>query len=381
MFLRKTILIFFIFFSIAYDIYGQHKIIWNKQSLTKISSSEKNERYCGYARMLELQDQSWLCIYEADGHVVSVKSNDKGGTWTKPVMVAAKTNAVNMAAPDLLALKDQSILAMYNPRPFLTGEDFYFSIKIKRSEDGGFTWKDERLLYQADNKFENGCWEPSAIQLPNGEIQLFFANEDFYRDSEEQNISLLKSYDNGLSWSKEPLVISFRENSRDGMPVPLLLHGSDSIAVAIEDNGNKNFKPYIIKNSINQDWQRTVTADSKYRSYALKETLADSIYAGAPYLRQLKSGETILAYQGTEGRTNKMRYAEMKVTIGDEQASNFGNKSVPFEIPGDKYALWNSMMIADDDTIVAITSTNAFGDGRTEVWMIKGRLVTSEVGL
>ena len=81
---------------------------------------------------------------------------------------------------------------------------------------------------------------------------------------------------------------------------------------------------------------------------------------------------TILFYQGTEERTNKMEYAEMKVVIGDEHAQHFTGKSVPFTIPPDKHGLWNSLCILRDDTIIALTTTNAYG-ARNEVWMIKGK--------
>lgn len=79
----------------------------------------------------------------------------------------------------------------------------------------------ERTLCQAGHEFANGCWEPSAVLLPSGEIQLFFANEGPYTHSDEQEISLLRSYDNGYSWSHHPETVSFRSGRRDGMPALL----------------------------------------------------------------------------------------------------------------------------------------------------------------
>ena len=158
------------------------------------------------------------------------------------------------------------------------------------------------------------------------------------------------------------------------MPVPVLLHNKKEVAVAIEDNGEGNFKPYIISNTLAQNWRQVIKGDSPGRRYALQEKISPEIYAGAPFLRQLKSGETILSYQGTEGRRNKMEFAEMKVVVGDDRARGFSGRSVPFKVPADKYGLWNSICILDDDTIIALTSTNAFGRNM-EVWMIRGRLV------
>jgi hypothetical protein len=279
-----------------------------------------------------------------------------------------------MAVPDIIRLKDNSLIACYNPRPFRIDTIRHFEIRIKRSTDGGNTWGSEQTIYRAGYEFANGCWEPAAIQLPSGEIQLFFANEGPYTHSNEQEISLLRSYDNGISWSHRSETVSFRRGRRDGMPVPVLLRNKQEVAIAIEDNADGNFKPYIITNTLAQNWRQVVTGDGSGRCYALQEKIPPEIYAGAPFLRQLKSGETILSYQGTEGRLNKMEFAEMKVVVGDDRATGFSGKSVPFQLPSDKCGLWNSICVLDDDAIVALTSTNAFGRNM-EVWMIRGRLV------
>lgn len=64
----------------------------------------------------------------------------------------------------------------------------------------------------------------------------------------------------------------------------------------------------------------------------------------------------------------------MKVVVGDDRARGFSGRSVPFKVPADRCGLWNSICVLDDDTIIALTSTNAYG-GNMEVWMIHGRLV------
>lgn len=352
------------------------RIAWDYSTLRRVSSPETGARYNGYARIIQLHDQSLLCVYEADGNVVTVKSNDLGDKWSAPVTVAAKPAGFNMAVPDILELNDQSILVCYNPRPHAIDPSRKFGIRTKKSYDGGLTWKDERLLYQAGYQFENGCWEPAAIQLPSGEIQLFFANEGPYTYSAEQNISLLRSTDNGLTWTEQPEIVSFRAGKRDGMPSPLLLQNGQDIVVAIEDNGSGDFKPYTIRSTIGNSWASTVNANSPDRSYALAKKINDFVYAGAPYLRQLKTGETILSYQGTEGRENKLATSEMKVVIGNDEAREFNRKTSPFAIPENKSGLWNSLSVLEDNTVVALTSTNAYSStGDTEVWMIKGHVI------
>ena len=352
---------------------GGTRIAWDYSSLKKISPGTG---YNGYARLIETRSGDWLCVYESNGNVVVSKSIDEGQTWQSPIIVESKSNGVNMAVPDILELADGSILVCYNPRPSTPTQRF--AIKTKKSYDGGITWRDTRLLYEADYYFENGCWEPAAIQLPDGTIQLYFANEGVFLSSNEQNISMLRSNDNGLTWTTTPEVISYRAGARDGMPVPLLLKNKKDIVVAIEDNGFSNFKPYTIRNSLTENWANFVNGTSSNRHYALSNRIAESLYAGAPYIRQLPSGETILSYQGTEERTNNMNNADMKVVIGDSEAKSFGIKSSPFTIPSDKSALWNSISVIGENTVIALTSTNAYSN-ETEVWMIKGHVISEVI--
>lgn len=347
------------------------RIAWDYSSLTKVSSNPTGAGYNGYPRLIQLADKSLLLTYEARGSIVTSKSNDLGKTWTQAVVVKAPETGINMAVPDLLELKDGSILIMYNPRPFQIEPSRRFQIRTQKSYDGGLTWKDESTVYTAGHEFANGCWEPAAIQMPSGEIQLFFADEGVYTFTNEQNISMKSSTDGGLTWSTSPKIVSFREGKRDGMPVPIVLNTQTEIAFAIEDNGFGDFKPYIIKNSIADNWSSFADAGSNKRTPALLEPLANNIYAGAPFLRQLSTGETILSYQGTEGRINDLDHADMKVVIGSSSATNFTYKTVPFKIPENSSALWSSLSILNDNTVVALTTTNGFGTG-SEVWMIKG---------
>ena len=189
---------------------------------------------------------------------------------------------------------------------------------------------------------------------------------------------MLRSTDNGITWTKEPEITSFRSGSRDGMPSPIYLQNKNEIVYSIEDNGSNNeFKPYIIRNSISENWSQTVSGNNENRSYALKESLEDSEYAGAPYLAQLLTSETLLSYQGTENRNgNSLNNAEMRVAIGDDNAKNFDRTTTPFLIPEITSALWNSIAVLKDNSVVALASTNAFSSTKSpEVWMIKGFVI------
>ena len=230
------------------------------------------------------------------------------------------------------------------------------------------------MLYEGGSKFEDGCWEPAQVQLPSGEIQLFFSNEAIYTTSNEQDISVFRSMDNGLSWTTKPQIVSFRKGRRDGMPVPILLKATNELLFSIEDNAVGAFKPSIIRTGIDGKWNTIADEASVNRTWALAKPLPDSVYAGAPYLRQLQTGETILSYQATTERDKDWNQACMFVAIGDKEGKNFGQQSIPFAVPLNKHGLWNSLCVLDDNTVIALTSTNAYANN-TEVWMIKVHVI------
>ena len=160
------------------------------------------------------------------------------------------------------------------------------------------------------------------------------------------------------------------------MPVPVYLPATKEIVFSIEDNGFVNFKPYIIRSTIKDNWSQTITANSTNRNYALRDSIENKFYAGAPYMRVLANGNTVLSYQSTQLRQGKhdVNNAEMVVVVGDAEGRNFTNATVPFKIPANTTALWNSIAVLKDNTVVALTSTNAY-NGKYEVWMIKGKVL------
>lgn len=351
-------------------------ILWDQSTLKQVSAGEGN-----YARAIQLSNGHVLCVYEDNDGIKSTISTNLGKTWLAPVKVASSFAGVNMAVPDILELKDHSLLISYNPRPHKVNGAWdttrHFAIVTKKSYDEGQTWTDERLIYRAGYRFEGGCWEPSQLQLPSGEVWLFYSDEGVYTQSNEQNISLFRSYDGGLTWTKKPEIASFTPGHRDGMPVPILLKGTNEVLFSIEDNGGGQFKPSIIRNGSARNWKKAVGPGDPERTYALTPKLPDTVYAGAPYLRQLHNGQTILSYQSTQNRANNGDLACMQVAVGDANGKNFKNVSTPFFVPLNKHGLWNSLCVLHDDTVIALTSTDAYGSNA--IWMIKGHLTNKKL--
>src|SRR6185437_14428467 len=301
--------------------YQNAQIVWDTSTLTLIQPGGV------YGRMVRLPDREILCAFEWGGGIAVRRSADEGRSWGDPV-VAATYDFGNAANPELLVLANGSVLLSYNERP--TDGVHAYSIKVAFSLDNGQTWGGYNTVFAAGRTSETGCWEPAQIQLPSGEVDLYFSNEKPYPTTNEQEISLSRSFDNGTTWSA-PARASYRPGHRDGMPVPLLLNNGSGVVLSIEDNGLAGtFKPAIAPPASGTRWP------------ALETDLPAAVYAGAPYLRQFPSGETVLSVQSAYGRTSPgtLDDSQMAVYIGDSTARGFTSLSIPFPVPPGASGLW-----------------------------------------
>lgn len=335
-----------------------------------------------YGRMARLADGRIACVYDRDGRIWIRHGEDGGGHWADPIQVAEEEGCW-LTNADLLVLRSGTLLYFWNERPRIALE--YqgrepppgalvrpFRIRMSASRDQGQTWSVPRTLHEAGVRFEDGCWEPAGVELPTGEIRVYFADESPFRASAEQQITMLRSHDGGLTWSP-PRSIAFREKHRDGMPSPLVPDGGREIFIAIEDNGyaGGRFKPVIVSMSLVEDAQiAPVGAESPRRWGALAEPLDPKWYGGAPWLRQLPSGETLLSFQ--ESESGELAGCWMAVCVGDRNARGFTHKSYPFAARSKSTQAWNSLFIKDARTVTAVSSTTI--DGVRGIWAVDGRV-------
>jgi hypothetical protein len=335
-----------------------------------------------YARIKKLSNNDLALVYSA-GPNVYIRIKKAGfSNWGSAIEVSRDgTNNYNYTNSELIELANGSLIYAWNARPKVENENPY-KIMIKMSDNKGVTWKNEQTVYTAGVTSGTGCWEPALLQLPHGEIQIYFADEAPYTVSNYQNISMSRSFDNGATWSNA-VIVSYRNGKRDGMPVPVYLQDEKGIVLAIEDNGiNGTFKPVIVHSSVEDNWANYVPANSSHRWHALHPDyqLAATVYAGAPYLIQLHNKETVLSVQSGEGRQTPgtLDHANMQVYIGDAEAKNFARKSTPFpDLPLEARALWCSVCQIDNSTVMAVASIEGL-EQNNGIWTSTGRIVYSQ---
>ncbi len=350
--------------------YQGSRLFWDMSSQTTVFTSGN------YARMIELQDGRLLAVAEALGGIGITFSSNKGTTWSAPRLIASPPEKIFYAVPDVIQLTDGTILVGLNPRPqapYTT--DRLFGIRVVRSTDNGDSWSDPYFIFDAQHTFNDGCWEPAFLELPSGEVQCYFANENEYTTNNDQNISMCRSFDKGQTWST-PVKICYRPGFRDGMPVPLLLKDESEIVVIIEDNGwpgRGNFAATTVRCMLENNWtQGYIGAVSPFRKMIFQTTPVVGLVSAAPYIRKLPWGETVASYQGSEGRSSlDLQYFDMFVLVGDARAQNFKAKSAPFSLGQDKHSIWNSVSVIDTGIVVALGSIGN-PNHRNDAIMIKG---------
>ena len=276
-----------------------------------------------------------------------------------------------------------------NPDSKAEGDDRYrssvfpYTIAIKTSDDDGKTWSAMKHVYKSETWKQNalsGCWEPFVLELPDGTVQIYFADETPYKKngSNWQNISVIESKDGGQTWSK-PRIVSQNGNGRDGMPVVMLL--DDRIYMAIETSeAGTRLHPVVVSSTLEENWHKPVLKDSPYRFHPFRKSLkSDVVYSGAPYMITTDN-YIVYSYQiadiSDDKKDNDSRHAAMEVQVCpkcDVQDGCFYTmRSASRPIDLDQWtetAVWNSLCDLGNDEILAVSQYNG------HVYLVRGRIV------
>lgn len=347
-------------------------------------NKQKFENPGGYGRVKLLKDGRQALVYD-EGGVCKIRfKQPKGKVFQSPIIVSRPPAGAGYTNAELLELEDGTLMYAWNHR-------WDTKIKVCYSYDGGYTWEDEAMLFDTpasgyiENEGPAGVWEPAMIQLPSGEVQIFFANE-YQVPGNAQNITFMRSLTStekgARRWQRQPVVACYYEGARDGMPVPLVLNNGRGIALAIEDDGHGGgFQPGIVYTSLEDNWSsgtRYSSSSDRWLAVAAGEPRG----GGAPYLIQLKTGETILSTQTNSlADTRNAPWDDMYkfrqfVYVGNAMARNFQCYSIPFPFMDepDQGGVWNSLCQTNDSTIMAVSEVHGH-PSKNGIWTNEGRIM------
>ena len=165
-------------------------ITWDAGSVRLVAENGE------YRRMVRLDDGRIACVYDRDRRMWIRHGDERRTLWGAPVLVSEEPECW-LTNADMLPLRDGTLLYFWDERPVAALAFQHraappgrltrpFRIRMARSADRGRTWSPPRTIHTAGPSYQDGCWEPAAIQLPSGEIQVFFADESRFRITAEQ---------------------------------------------------------------------------------------------------------------------------------------------------------------------------------------------------
>jgi hypothetical protein len=331
--------------------------------------------FAEYGRVHRIGGNSLLLTYHCGGtgdswnNIALRRSDDNGSTWSDAqiLMNSATPGYYGFSNPDILVMQNGWLMLAYvgrgNP-----DDNAHDNVQIRLSKDNGLTWGDPKIV-------ANGrSWEPGMVQLPDGDIEMFYSSEANWWPSAnpQQNILLVHSTDNGSTWSS-PKEVAYTASNRDGMATPLLLNNNKGVVFPIESVNNSR-SPWILWSSTDAKWN--YAGNGTTVNGRRWQATTDNVFGGAPYMVQLSTGETLLSFQDAGGRNigSDWKKSTMLVYKGSSVASNFSKTNDPWpNLPTGEGAYYSSMFLKDQTTVALITTRN-FSDGHSEVYWKEGHI-------
>jgi len=377
---------------------GNVRISWDYNTykeMTSVNVSNKNftEKNLYYPRIKKLSDGTLLMSFSNDHfgwNIYVRRSTDNGKTWSDAQLLRERFKSSSTMGedetvfvnPDFIELKDGRILLAYQWRYKkgyydVPNTNINCGIEIMFSSDKGKNFTEPREVYKGR------CWEPSMLELPSGEIQMYItSSQEVVNKVSNPRTVIIRSNDGGKTWQGKKIathldneMISHTVDERfgyDGMATAVSLDDNNGIAVPLEVWSGKlvvDQTPVIVKTTVEKNWRgedQKKMLEKGGPDYPNKKQINKDLVGYGPYSTKLGTGEMVVlsngTYKGEEG---------IWTLIGDKKADNFRFATSPFD------GYWGSIDYTGNNTVIA-TGTVKYkdkgGDTRGKVVVMHGRL-------
>ena len=341
----------------AFRAVARSTVVWGRSATVTTGA---------YARVHCLRDGRFMCAYGRGGNVWARFAAEPFGRWSDEHVVAKRDSQdVFLANAEFVQLKSGRILYGVNVRPVDGRIDRHpYSIGVALSDDCGRSWKPMKVVYRAEDRGDGvrrGCYEPFFLELPDGTVQLYFANEWPYVDGRHryQEISLMESRDGGESWTV-PRTACYKPSCRDGMSTGII-EGGD-VLLAIETNGEgEHLHPEIIRTTVADCWKPPVGFPSDDRLRPLSERIDFRVVkGGAPYLVATATKWVLSWQQAVPTAQSPEGFRTVHLAVAERGALSDGDFAGDFTPPGldVRQALWNSLCPLEGDSFLLVSQVD-----------------------
>lgn len=247
---------------------------------------------------------------------------------------------------------------------------------VARSNDGGRNWNPPIIIAKGR------AWEPFILELPNGILHAYWADETPYWGGStlSQDIAMSSSFDGGRTWSAKKILIR-KTGMRPGTPIATVSSSTNMIHLTYEVVGDAA-SPYITSTSASSGWVNSAPID--YSSPSSHPTNTKSMpvrapgdWGGFPYLTELNRCVLLYGYHSGSGRTGSWLNNLSPLMVLDP--STIEVNSLSRVIPGggvqqSQGRIIPSITRTSDDTL-AFLVTSTTSEANAAIYMYSGKVV------
>lgn len=251
---------------------------------------------------------------------------------------------------DALVLSNGDIIAVASYRANINYKEkpLDAGIVMLRSTDNGISWSTPVEIYRGVN------WEPSLLELPSGEINCYFTESSRTNiEGTDTGTAMIVSKNKGVTWTpsfgSNPYYVIRTKHMKDGKTF-----FNDQMPVVIKLNGSNELAAAVEANIGGYNISFAYSGeDGEWDKLNVSQEgpvdRNDFAFEGsAPYLVQFPSGETVMSY-------NKSSTYFMK--MGDARARNFGEAYAPFSGKG----YWGTLERIDSHQLIGAMPNTSEG--------------------
>ncbi len=332
------------------------------RSFTSLGYDNLQSTTVFYPRVKKMANGRYILFFQnkQTGNSIYYITSDDLESWSAPQFLFeyksdgdvkyASCDAIVLDNGDILAFCSYRTLNDYANNPDKNG------IVMKRSRDNGLTWSNEERVYVGTN------WEPYALQLASGEIQVYYTNTYCYYDVADisdasTGTAMIRSFDRGYTWTSDlstpysgqivsqtatRIAGDFQLYS-DQMPSAIEMLGTGKIMLALETRLNKEHEYRITLSYSSDNWSTPLSNTEAGPS----EKITNAWTGAGPSLRQFTSGEIVCSY----ARQGVFAYR----MISPDGKSYLEIDTKPFK--GLATAFWGNMEMIGTHTVLGISET------------------------
>lgn len=330
------------------------------------SGLPEEQRLPWYPRVKALPSGQFIMFYiggEVSSRLFSSISDDLL-TWRgRKTIINPKAVTVNGAKDyerycnmEAVVLRNKTLLGVFAFRAnngYKSGQGC--GLMAMRSHDDGKTWTRPNVIYNGP------CWEPYALELPDGRVQVYFTDATPW--TRNSGTSMIESSDGGVNFSPKKRVsrvFKYYDQGEkiytDQMPVFRVLNDGKTLFGIVEDrlelDGPGTQSSYWISAIYNDglEWK-----DLGENSEGPARRQTQVLRSNAGYVVTLPSGEVLIS-TGVGGKHS--------IKVGDHTATrwNARNWESDWLQPLDGYGVWGNMEATHDfHHIVSTMDTRSGG--------------------